>query len=469
VRSSFRRNFAVLRATYQQSLQGFALQPAHHQQHNIHNHHIHYQHQHHPHPNAIAQEPIQNHSHAVTNNPDDLTEQIRISVQDTHISHGSLANELGGNISDVLDSYDEENILNYGNNQPQQDYVGDSNSTDLVHNSTHNNSQFIHRAGYYVTQATSSSSASSSSSSRADIYTNQSSTSDVLPPRRIVVVDTKDCNNKQTTQPPTSSRTKFSNLIDVKTGDKTETTGPNLKNQSDVDQPEKSGQELTPINELKKTLDSTKNLLEEKQCPPDGSCPLDVVNYDSEKRLDIEDFIPAHTQNHQVGVIKNYLFNGSSFSGYQRSKNESYEVNVKIQHVDYDNSYLCGYLCIAHLTKSHPSLTTFFEGEIISERYPFLTRKWEATEEIDRAHWSKFEDFNEKYSHSFNFDSFDYKALKDSDYIYMRWKEHFLVPDHTIKHVEGASYAGFYYICYSKRTCQIKGYYFHINSEYFER
>lgn len=181
------------------------------------------------------------------------------------------------------------------------------------------------------------------------------------------------------------------------------------------------------------------------------------------------DAIPSYTRDRQVGVIKNYLFNGSSFSGFQRSKNESYEVNVKIQHVDYNSSYLCGYLCIAHLTKSHPSLTTFFEGEIISERYPFLTRKWEATEEIDRAHWSKFEDFAERYSQSFNLDSFDYKALKDSDYIYMRWKEHFLVPDHRIKHVEGASYAGFYYICYSKRTRQIKGYYFHINSEYFER
>lgn len=39
---------------------------------------------------------------------------------------------------------------------------------------------------------------------------------------------------------------------------------------------------------------------------------------------------------------------------------------------------------IKGLTDEYPTLTTFFDGEIISEKYPFLTRKWEADEEIDR-------------------------------------------------------------------------------------
>lgn len=39
---------------------------------------------------------------------------------------------------------------------------------------------------------------------------------------------------------------------------------------------------------------------------------------------------------------------------------------------------------IRGLTDEFPRLTTFFDGEIISEKYPFLTRKWEADEEIDR-------------------------------------------------------------------------------------
>lgn len=57
------------------------------------------------------------------------------------------------------------------------------------------------------------------------------------------------------------------------------------------------------------------------------------------------------------------------------------------QHVDEENSYLCGYLQINGLTEEYPKLTTFFDGEIISQKYPFLTRKWDADEEVDRKHW----------------------------------------------------------------------------------
>lgn len=32
-------------------------------------------------------------------------------------------------------------------------------------------------------------------------------------------------------------------------------------------------------------------------------------------------------------------------------------------------------------------MTTFFDGEIISAKYPFLTRKWDADEDVDRKHW----------------------------------------------------------------------------------
>lgn len=60
------------------------------------------------------------------------------------------------------------------------------------------------------------------------------------------------------------------------------------------------------------------------------------------------------------------------------------------QHVDEANSYLCGYLKIKGLTEEYPTLTTFFDGEIISEKYPFLTRKWDADEEVDKKHWVRF-------------------------------------------------------------------------------
>lgn len=52
--------------------------------------------------------------------------------------------------------------------------------------------------------------------------------------------------------------------------------------------------------------------------------------------------------------------------------------------MDEANSHLCGYLMIKGLTEEYPTMTTFFDGEIISGKNPFLTRKWEADEEIDR-------------------------------------------------------------------------------------
>lgn len=80
---------------------------------------------------------------------------------------------------------------------------------------------------------------------------------------------------------------------------------------------------------------------------------------------------------------------------------------------------------------------------------------------------SKFLAFYQ-YAKNFNSDCFNYEELKKTDYVFMRWKEHFLVPDHTIKDINGASFAGFYYICFQKSTSSIEGYYYHRNSEWFQ-
>lgn len=78
---------------------------------------------------------------------------------------------------------------------------------------------------------------------------------------------------------------------------------------------------------------------------------------------------------------------------------------------------------------------------------------------------SKFESFCQ-YAKTFNSDTFDYEALKGTDFVFMRWKEHFLVPDHTIKDINGASFAGFYYICFQKSAASIEGFYYHRSSEW---
>ncbi|XP_061765048.1 glucose-induced degradation protein 4 homolog [Nerophis ophidion] len=174
---------------------------------------------------------------------------------------------------------------------------------------------------------------------------------------------------------------------------------------------------------------------------------------------------PINTQ--QPGVVTSLLYSGSKFRGHQKSKGNSYDVEVVLQHVTMEDSYLCGYLKIKGLTEEYPTLTTFFAGEIISKKRPFLTRKWDADEDVDRKHWGKFQAFYQ-YAKTFNTDEFDYEDLKNSDYIFMRWKEQFLVPDHTIKDISGASFAGFYYICFQKSTATIEGYYYHRSSEWYQ-
>uniref|UniRef100_A0A667Y3U8 GID complex subunit 4 homolog n=1 Tax=Myripristis murdjan TaxID=586833 RepID=A0A667Y3U8_9TELE len=160
---------------------------------------------------------------------------------------------------------------------------------------------------------------------------------------------------------------------------------------------------------------------------------------------------PAPINTHQPGVATSLLYSGSQFRGYQKSKGNSYDVEVVLQ---------------VH-SLEYPTLTTFFAGEIISRKRPFLTRKWDADEDVDRKHWGKFQAFY-KYTKSFNSDDFDYEALSNSDYVFMRWKEQFLVPDHTIKDISGASFAGFYYICFQKSTATIEGYYYHRSSEWYQ-
>ncbi|ORY01091.1 hypothetical protein K493DRAFT_210134 [Basidiobolus meristosporus CBS 931.73] len=161
------------------------------------------------------------------------------------------------------------------------------------------------------------------------------------------------------------------------------------------------------------------------------------------------------------------LYSGSKFRGEQMSGKSGYEVTVDIQHVDLSDSYLCGYLHIQGLTDDYPELTTFFDAEIIGPKHPFLTRKWEADEIIDRQHWMKFPAFKQ-FSKTFNKDNFQYD-FKNQDYIFMRWKEHFLVPDHRVRSIHGASFAGFYYICFQVSTGTITGYYYHQNSEWFQQ
>ena len=109
------------------------------------------------------------------------------------------------------------------------------------------------------------------------------------------------------------------------------------------------------------------------------------------------------------------------------------------QDVDFSSSFLCGYLCIRGLTDDWPELTTYFDAEIIGSRYGFLTRGWGADEEGDMVHWARFPAFrhvkNKLRPPHLTMDGYP-------GAVFMRWKERFLVPDHRVQDINGASFAG---------------------------
>ncbi|TFY64876.1 hypothetical protein EVJ58_g2339 [Rhodofomes roseus] len=139
------------------------------------------------------------------------------------------------------------------------------------------------------------------------------------------------------------------------------------------------------------------------------------------------------------------LYPGATFQGTQKSGRNSYDVNVTIVDVDFASSHLCGYLRIRGLTDDWPELTTYFDAEIIGSRYGFLTRNWGATEQDDMVHWARFPAFR----HVRHELKKPHLTMKDANRgaVFMRWKEKFLVPDHRVQDINGASFAGFYYVC----------------------
>lgn len=65
---------------------------------------------------------------------------------------------------------------------------------------------------------------------------------------------------------------------------------------------------------------------------------------------------------------------------------------------------------------------------------------------------------------------FDYgRVADDEDVVFMRWKELFMVPDYRVEYVEGASFAGFYYICCKPKKGIIDGFYYHRSNDAYQQ
>ncbi|ROV95197.1 hypothetical protein VMCG_08586 [Cytospora schulzeri] len=162
-----------------------------------------------------------------------------------------------------------------------------------------------------------------------------------------------------------------------------------------------------------------------------------------------------------------FLRAGSRFIGTQQSERQVYDVQVEIKYVDLRESFLCGYLRIQGLTDDHPTLTTYFEGEVIGAKYGFMTKhdSWGANDKTDLSHWSKFPAFRPYSKQARKGSPVIIKDIAQSEHIFMRWKEHFLVPDHRVRTISGASFEGFYYICFNQVQGEVNGIYFHSKSE----
>ncbi|PFH54196.1 hypothetical protein AMATHDRAFT_135279 [Amanita thiersii Skay4041] len=149
--------------------------------------------------------------------------------------------------------------------------------------------------------------------------------------------------------------------------------------------------------------------------------------------------IRMRTSNHHC------LYPGATFSGTQKSGRSSYDVTVTVVDVDFSSSFLCGYLRIRGLTDDWPELTTYFDAEIIGSRYGFITQKWGASEQEDLVHWARFPAF--KHLKPELKKPLLTMSDRDRGAVFMRWKERFLVPDYRVQDINGASFAGFYYVC----------------------
>ncbi|KAJ2683160.1 GID complex subunit 4, VID24 [Coemansia sp. RSA 1285] len=163
-----------------------------------------------------------------------------------------------------------------------------------------------------------------------------------------------------------------------------------------------------------------------------------------------------------------HLYSGSRFSGSQSNGTRSYVVTVDLKYVDMGVPELCGHFTIRGLTNELPRLTTYFDAQIIGTAgHSFITNQWDATVDTDRTHWSFFPAFRQHRS-SFDCSDFAYKLGLSDRYVFMRWKERFVVPNYKLNRINGASYDGFYYVCYDREEESITGYYYHRDSDHYQ-
>ncbi|KAJ2347661.1 hypothetical protein IWW50_001105 [Coemansia erecta] len=162
------------------------------------------------------------------------------------------------------------------------------------------------------------------------------------------------------------------------------------------------------------------------------------------------------------------LYSGSRFSGTQSNGARSYIVTVLLKYVDMGVPELCGHFTICGLTNDLPKLTTYFDAQVVgTDKYSFITNQWDASIDTDRTHWGFFPAFR-PYRNRFDGRDFAYRLKMSDRFVFMRWKERFVVPNYKLSRINGASFDGFYYVCYDRVEGTITGYYYHKDSDQYQ-
>lgn len=200
-----------------------------------------------------------------------------------------------------------------------------------------------------------------------------------------------------------------------------------------------------------------------------------------------------------------YLRPNAKFVGEQQSGAYRYDIKVELKSVDLVSSIVTGFFQILGLTDEHPLITTCFKGEIINnplnstrwqnhpkdyqmKEYAFITedRNWGSSPQNDIDHWRTLTRASSSMSEEHLLSKLRsiHAGDLDNQYIYMRWKEEFLLPDLRIKQLKNASFEGFYYVvlnigggasnnsgdCFSSRIIPgtISGLYYHTQNDKFQ-
>lgn len=150
------------------------------------------------------------------------------------------------------------------------------------------------------------------------------------------------------------------------------------------------------------------------------------------------------------------LESGARYSGEQLTNGGSFRIEMIVDIVDTEQEFVCGTFEIHNISDRHELLTTYFEGEIVGNIYPF-TREACSVANPDIIHWRLFPEWKREYMDGAY-------SIADSDFLYIKIKELFLLPDPMRTAVPGASIDGHYYCCYYKALDCFAGHYYYKNT-----